>query len=218
MEELKSEIRQKWNTNPEGYDSAHAHGVNSPEEIRQWTEILGPKAPSPMLDVGCGTGFVALLAARLGLDVTGVDWSTGMMGQARAKAEAENLKVRFVVGDTEHLPFLDGSFPILTSRHVIWTLTDPEKAFSEWYRVLSAGGCVYADYSPKKAPEKAQHYRLEVERQLPLNRDIAPEVIADMFRRAGFSEVSVEKRSRTYKHNDSDEERTSVNYLFICKK
>ena len=212
MNELKEEILQKWNATPENYDKAGAHGLNDPAEIQRWTELLQPKAPAALLDVGCGTGFVSLLAARLGLDVTGVDWSSGMMGQAKAKAEAEGLTVRFVIGDTEHLPFLDESFPYLSSRHVMWTLTDPEASFREWYRVLRKGGCVMADYSPKKEPEKAQHYRLEVEKQLPLNRNIAPEIIEDLFRRAGFERISVQERKSS--HGDQ----VHVNYLFICEK
>lgn len=217
MNELKTEIRDKWNSTPENYDSAHAHGINDETEIARWTELFSDKQGQSILDVGCGTGFVSLIAAKCGLDVTGVDWSTGMMGQAKKKADEQGLKIHFVVGDTEGLPFLDESFQNLSSRHVIWTLTDPEGSFREWYRVLRKGGCVMADYSPKKEPEKAQHYRLEVEKQLPLNRNIAPEVIEGMFRNAGFCDIRIVKRA--YSHGDENGKGTEhANYLFVCTK
>lgn len=218
MNELKTEMQARWNTHADSYDTAHAHGIANAEEQARWINLFQGKEFAKLLDVGCGTGFVALLAARAGLDVTGVDWSEGMMGQAVQKAKDEHLNLQFVLGATEDLPFPDGSFRYLTARHVMWTLTEPQAAFQEWFRVLEPGGCVFADYSPKQEPVSEQHYRLEVEKQLPLNRNVSSDAIADLFRRAGFSDISVQERRYSHPSHDSGETVHGINYLFTCTK
>ena len=96
-----------------------------------------------MLDVGCGTGFLALQLAALGHRATGVDMADEMLRRAQAKAAAAGLSVRFELGDAEQLPYADASFDVLIERHVIWTLPAPEVALREWARLLRAGGHIY---------------------------------------------------------------------------
>lgn len=209
MNPLKEEMQQRWNIHADSYESATAHGICSPEEIRRWTELLQSMAGETLLDVGCGTGFVTLLAARVGLKVTAVDWSQGMMGIAREKSAKEGLFINFVLAETENLPFPDNTFRVLTARHVIWTLTEPVEAFRQWHRVLATGGQVLADYSPREEePSEAQHYRLEVEKQLPLNRKVNSDTVATIFRQAGFHDVQVRDISGPH----------GPRYLFICTK
>lgn len=218
MNELKTEMQNRWNTHADSYDASHAHGVASPAEQTRWSELLRGRAPAKLLDVGCGTGFVTLLAAQAGLETTGVDWSDGMMALARQKAAAAGLPIHFVLSETEALPFAEGTFQYLTARHVVWTLTDPRAAFCEWFRVLAPGGCAFADYAPRSGPVQETHYRLAVERQLPLNCGAAPDVVAALLREAGFT--SVEVRERRYEHpaHDTGERVSGVNYLFCCQK
>jgi ubiquinone/menaquinone biosynthesis C-methylase UbiE len=107
MDEIRKEMRSRWNTNGWNYDSAEAHGVNDPVERAQWKNMLAflPKE-TQVLDVGAGTGFVALIAAEIGLDVTAFDWSETMLGQAKKKAAAKNLIIKFEQGNMENLPFV----------------------------------------------------------------------------------------------------------------
>jgi ubiquinone/menaquinone biosynthesis C-methylase UbiE len=217
-ESMRSQMRIMWNSEQHNYDHIHAHRVNSPDEAARWEQSLSIyKRGSQLLDVGVGTGFVALIAARLGFDVTGVDWSESMMSQARSKAAESDLDIRFVSGETESLPFGPDSFDLLTSRHVLWTLSEPERAFREWARVLRADGIAIADYFPRKHEgDHGHHYSEKVEKNLPLNADISPDAVAEMFRKAGFSEVSHECREIQPSH--SGHVHASQNYMFICKK
>ena len=93
-----------------------------------------------VLDVACGTGNAALLAARAGAAVTGVDLARRLVEAARQRATAERLDVDFHVGDAQALPFGDGSFDVALSVFGIIFASDPKRAFSEVVRVLRPGG------------------------------------------------------------------------------
>src|SRR5207237_10912279 len=104
--------------------------------------VSAPKMPTTLdaLDVGCGTGFLSLELAGRGHRVTGIDFAPQMLAEARKKATAQRLAVRFEEGDAEQLPFAAGSFDLVMTRHVLWTLPHPEPAVDEWIRVLRPGG------------------------------------------------------------------------------
>src|SRR4051794_4224185 len=63
-----------------------------------------------VLDVACGTGNLAIPAARTGAKVTGVDIAANLVAQARSRATAEALSITFDVGDAEQLPYESGTF------------------------------------------------------------------------------------------------------------
>jgi Methylase involved in ubiquinone/menaquinone biosynthesis len=143
MDEIKREIALKWNSWSKDYDEQYSHGLKSEKEKEQWKlflkEIVG-KEHKQILDVGTGTGFLALLLAELGHSCTGFDISEGMMEVARKKAKEAGLNVSFGMGDAENLPCEENTFDIVTNRHLLWTIPHPEKALSEWIRVLKPGG------------------------------------------------------------------------------
>src|SRR5262249_58140405 len=75
---------------------------------------VGP-APGPrVLDVACGTGNLALPAARAGAIVTGVDIAVNLLEQVRTRAAAEGVTARFEEGDAEKLPYPDASFDVVS--------------------------------------------------------------------------------------------------------
>jgi ubiquinone/menaquinone biosynthesis C-methylase UbiE len=75
------------------------------QEVGFLVEALGLEAGVRVLDVGCGPGRHALALARRGIDVVGVDLSEDFIGLARESAAAEDLPVRFVVGDVRELGY-----------------------------------------------------------------------------------------------------------------
>lgn len=192
--ELKQAMRERWNQKGGGYDNVGAHGTKNPVEKKLWQQILGRLGPGRLsvLDVGTGTGFLAIMLAEMGHRVTGLDWSDKMLAQARAKAEEAKLAVSFVEGDAEALPFGAGEFDAVVARHLLWTLTDPQRALSEWARVLKPGGMILADFSHRHHGVADHHYPPEIGEKLPLNRDIDPAEVAALFTPAGFTGVQVE--------------------------
>lgn len=146
MFDVKKEIAVCWDGCAAEYDDLYGHGLKSAAEAAAWKEFLRTAigtTPQRILDVGTGTGFLALLLAELGHEVTGIDLSDGMMEQGRKKAAARKLAVTFRTGDAETLPAeMESSFDVVINRHLLWTLLEPQKALQEWYRVLKPGGRV----------------------------------------------------------------------------
>jgi SAM-dependent methyltransferase len=92
------------------------------------------------LDLACGTGGVALRAARLGADVTGLDFSADQLAKARAAAEAEGLSIRLDEGDCEALPYADASFDVVASVFGLIFAPRHERVTNELARVTREGG------------------------------------------------------------------------------
>jgi SAM-dependent methyltransferase len=94
-----------------------------------------------VLDVACGTGNAALLAAAAGADVTGLDAASRLIDVARARAASgAGAAATFVVGDALALPFDDGAFDVVLSVFGIIFAPDAERALAEVVRVLRPGG------------------------------------------------------------------------------
>jgi SAM-dependent methyltransferase len=101
---------------------------------------LEPKPGERWLDIGTGTGAVALRAARAGAEVTGVDLAPSLVETARRRAAEEGLDVRFEVGDAEALPVEDASFDVVSSSMGLIFAPDHAAAARELARVTRPGG------------------------------------------------------------------------------
>lgn len=118
--------------------------------------LAAPIAGDGILDVGCGTGNLALaLKATLGASgfVHGVDASPEMIDVARRKSVKAGMDVDFRVGFAEALPFADKTFDLVVSQLAIHHLPGDlkKRAFREMYRVLKSNGrCVIVDFEPPK--------------------------------------------------------------------
>lgn len=93
-----------------------------------------------VLDVACGTGGVALRAARLGADVVGIDISADQLGKGRRAAAAEGLEIRFDEGDCQELPYDDAAFDAAASAFGAIFASDHARTAAELARVCRKGG------------------------------------------------------------------------------
>jgi len=125
-------------------------GMGSRSAIRRLiVDRAEPRSGEHVLDVGCGTGTLALLAkGRVGAggEVRGIDPSPEMIGVAREKAAKAAADVRFQTGVIEDLPFPEGSFDLVLSSFMLHHLPDDlkRKGFAEIARVLKPGGRLLA--------------------------------------------------------------------------
>jgi SAM-dependent methyltransferase len=140
---VKQQVAAHWNRRAPGFDADFGHSIRTPVERAAWDRILDlvvpPRGKLDALDVGCGTGFLTLELAARGHRVTGVDFAPAMIAEARRKAAERGASVRFEEGDAEQLPYSAGSFDLVISRHLLWTLPHPQAAIDEWIRVLRPG-------------------------------------------------------------------------------
>ncbi len=107
-------------------------------------DALTLTADDSVLDVGCGTGNVALLAAQAGARVVGVDRAERLLDVARRRLADDGLGriSEFVAGDVTDLPFSDDGFDAAASNFALIFADDPDRAASEVCRVVRPGGRV----------------------------------------------------------------------------
>jgi SAM-dependent methyltransferase len=130
-----------WDASAASFDDEPDHGLRDPEVRRAWAARLSswlPARASDVLDLGCGTGSLSLLAAEQGHRVTGVDASPAMVGRARAKLAGRDAA--FLVGDAAAPPVGEQRFDVVLVRHVLWALPDPGRALRHWRGLLRPGG------------------------------------------------------------------------------
>ena len=130
-----------WDAQAASFDDEPDHGLRDPEVRRAWAGRLAswlPGRASDVLDLGCGTGSLSLLASEQGHRVTGVDASAAMVGRARAKLAGRDAV--FLVGDAAAPPVGEQRFDVVLVRHVLWTLPGPGRVLRHWRGLLRPGG------------------------------------------------------------------------------
>ncbi len=144
MTVLKSKLRTIWTAGD--YDRFSRYMEH---DARAFYERLNVPPGSQLLDVACGSGQLALMAARDGIEVTGVDIAENSIARAQARAAAEKLCARFQVGDAEELPFENGSFDTVVSLIGVMFAPRPERVVRELLRVCVPGGIIaMANWTP----------------------------------------------------------------------
>lgn len=188
----KDRIKAHWNAASVHYREHYLAAED--EEIALMKNIFSPflteNKPLRVLDVGTGLGIQAVIFAEMGNSVTALDISEAMLRRAEANAAVRGLNITFVQGDAENLPFSAGSFDIIVTQHVLWTLTDHRKFFSECRRVLAPSGRIFAidGHWFTTAPD-AQHCPADVVSALPLCSSNTPEKIQELVCAGGFTQT-----------------------------
>ena len=115
----------------------------------EFVERLGLKLGERVLDLACGTGNLALPAARAGAAVTGIDIAPDLVAQLAARAADEGLVVDAREGDAEALPLEDGSFETTMSMFGAMFAAHARRAADEMLRVTRPGGRIaLASWTP----------------------------------------------------------------------
>jgi SAM-dependent methyltransferase len=136
-------IREFWDEDAATYDRSSAHYPQRPQEQAAWAATLRrllPAPPAAVLDMGAGTGFLSLLLAAQGYQVTAADISPGMLARLTAKAADRGLAIKVAETDALHPP--EGRFDAVMERHLIWTLPDPAAALAAWRAAAPDGRLV----------------------------------------------------------------------------
>lgn len=144
LEALKTKLRATWIAGDFGQIAKFYE-----TEAKKFIEDLNLKPGLRVLDVACGSGNLALPAARQGAIVTGVDIAPNLVEQARESAKREGLEIQFDEGDAENLPYKDASFDAVITMFGAMFAPRPDKIASELKRVCRPGGFIaMANWTP----------------------------------------------------------------------
>lgn len=212
MDPLEESVLRYWTQRAPDFLTVRLNELRDPISGR-WLEEMGrylPEGPLRILDVGTGTGYFAILLARAGHVLTGVDLTPAMLAEAEETASGLGLAIDFRRMDAQETKFPDGSFDALVTRNLSWTLPDPEKAYREWYRLLKPEGWLLnfdADYAQnvRNENQKASYISKEgvyghvgvtpalaaenarITLAMPASRHSRPAWDLELLERAGFS-------------------------------
>ena len=198
---VKQQVAAHWDRRAPTFDDDFGHSIRTPAERKAWDRILDlvvrERTPGDGLDVGCGTGFLSFELAARGYRVTGIDFASAMLAEARRKAAERAVAIRFEHGDAEQLTFPSRSFDLVITRHVLWTLPHPDLAINEWIRVLRPGGRLVivdsqadaASQLPATENARASQEYAAVGDQLPLLNGRSREQIVTMVEAHGLTTV-----------------------------
>jgi SAM-dependent methyltransferase len=145
IDSLKQRLRSTWTAGDFGKIANHLTSAGE-----EFIDRLDVQPGTRLLDVACGTGNVALPAARIGAVVTACDIAPNLLEQARERAESAGLEIQFDEGDAEQLPYPDGSFDIVVTMFGAMFAPRPEVTAGELLRVCRSGGRVaMANWTPE---------------------------------------------------------------------
>ena len=141
--EMKQRVKDYWTQRSHDFGTVRKNELEN-EMGQRWLHEIERFLPEgrslDILDVGTGTGFFAVLLAQQGHRVEGIDLTPAMLEEARTLAKQRNLDITFREMDAQNLAYPDGTFDVVISRNLTWTLPDPERAYASWFRVLKPGG------------------------------------------------------------------------------
>ena len=133
--------RDLWDDEATSFDDEPDHGLADANTRAAWRDLLMgvlPPAPARVADLGCGTGTLTHLLSEVGYLVDGLDFSPGMLQQARRKVP----DATFVLGEAADPDLASASYDAVLSRHVLWALPEPERVLARWVDLLKPGGVV----------------------------------------------------------------------------
>jgi SAM-dependent methyltransferase len=214
---VADDLRDFWDVDAATYDSSPSHYPQRPQEQAAWGATLRrllPDPPAAVLDMGAGTGFLSLLLAAQGYEVTAADFAPGMLVQLKAKAASRGLAIQAVETDALHPPA--GEFDSVVERHLIWTLPDPAGALAAWHAVAPGGRLVLvegswsgrgasaadqlrararalADQIRRPAPDHHDHYTERMNSALPYRGGLTPDEAVAMVEASPWGRARIER-------------------------
>jgi ubiquinone/menaquinone biosynthesis C-methylase UbiE len=114
---------------------------------------------SRVLEIGVGTGRIALPVLAHGAPVVGIDLSRAMMGELQKKIAGQHTRVALAQADANHLPFADGLFDCIYAVHVYHLVANWQDALRQALRVLARGGTLLISYHDRRTDSSNRRLR-----------------------------------------------------------
>lgn len=225
INEILKENETYWTNRAEGYSEVNIDELNSNKRVN-WIDIIKSNKPVfegdkrvKVLDIGCGPGFLSILLANEGYDVTSVDYTNEMLNKAKLNAGDLSKSIKFRKMDAHNLEFNENEFDLIITRNLTWNLKEPIRAYESWFRVLKEGGKMlnfdanwYLHIYDEQKREQYENDRKNAEikgvkdhytctdvdamesiaRELPLSKIQRPLWDKDVLHKIGFKKIKVD--------------------------
>lgn len=205
--------------------------------IKEINNVTSIQEGMKILDIGTGAGFLAILCAQQGSDVTGIDISSDMIKSAQQNAQHFHQDIQFQIMDAEQLAFEDATFDVVIARNVTWLLSNTQEVYREWLRVLKPNGTLinidgdygkdsFEDYS--NMPNDHAHLTLgdtmlqeseAIKQSISINQQQRPQYDIEILQSLGLEHVhvDVDVYQRVYRKKDAFYNPTPIFLIAITK-
>jgi ubiquinone/menaquinone biosynthesis C-methylase UbiE len=144
MDALKSKLKTVWEAGDFSEVAKHIETV-----AEDFVNRLDIKPGMKVLDVACGSGNLAVIAAQKGATVTGVDIADNLVEAAKQRADKLGLDIKFEQGDAEAMPYEDDTFDVVMTMFGAMFAPRPDVTAGELVRVCKPGGTIaMANWTP----------------------------------------------------------------------
>ena len=164
--DIEQRVKDYWTQRSQDFGTVRKNELEN-EMGQRWRRELEAHLPQgrplKILDVGTGTGFFPILLAEMGHLPQGIDLTPAMLREARAAAAQRGLSIPFLEMNAQNLEYSAGTFDVVLSRNLTWTLPEPERAYAQWFRVLKPGGLLLnydAEYARHVRSHSTQNSRV----------------------------------------------------------
>lgn len=137
-----------WEQRANGYSKVNQEELNGISR-KLWKQFLhneiqknrkGNPQDITVLELGAGPGFLSIILAEQGYQVTATDFSEAMIQEAMCNAKEWKHQIRFIRQDVMDLQLEENAYDVILCRNLTWNLMEPEKAYAHWHRFLKPGG------------------------------------------------------------------------------
>ncbi len=173
---------------------------------RYLTELICVDQPERMLDVSCGTGNIALIAAEKysQLQIEAIDLSPGMLGQAKKKADIQKLNnIRFIKKDAEDFDYKPENFDVITCGYGLFFFPQRVTTFKKIFGSLKFGGCfIFSSFSREAFTpyidlfiKRIKHYGIEIPEPLTARLQTSEEIEGFCEESGMIKDVEIQSRA-----------------------
>ncbi len=245
----KEERAKHWSNGAEDYDwyiKQELTGFKADSWYDLIMEQCEKKENLRILDCGCGPGFFSIILSKNGNEVTGIDQAEGMLEKARENAKVMGVDPEFKIMDLENIDYPDGTFDLILSRNVAWNLSEPDKVYEEWARLLKKDGVLlvfdstwyktlfdedlanevkrrqkeyeekYGEIRGHDSDTNEEHDHVDA-RELPLSKTERPEWDEKKFIDMGLKDIVVKKTIDDRVYDEKDELLYGATPMFMVK-
>jgi malonyl-CoA O-methyltransferase len=199
---LKARVARQFSRAASYYDDAAAVQLEIAEDALQLCLPGGRK----VLDIGCGTGRISQRLLSCCPDVIALDLAEGMLSYAREQYQRRGDNklpgnIRWLAGDAESLPLMDGAVDRVFSSMVLQWCTSLQQVMDEIYRVLTPGGSATLAVMAQGSMTELSHCWQRLDHHSHVNQFLPASAMQEAASQAGFKVVIEEKSYLTWHSN-----------------